>query len=241
LTLIRVVLVSPEGRINIGFAARTAMNFGADELWIVDPRAPIDEEAKRYAAKAKAFLEKAVIVDSLEEALKGMDVAICTTSKKGGRHDILRHPVTPSRLAELVGKWGSMALVFGRESTGLTRRELSLCDIVVTIPANPEYPVLNLSHAVAVVLYELWKKRMGSPDTMYEKADAGMFRLAEEKLGLLLGRLGVREPRRTQVLLSFKRLLFQAAASRKEVQSILYLLNKCLAKAGGSSEDTPHN
>jgi len=238
---IRVVLVEPEGKINLGFVARSAVNFGVDELWIVNPKIPVDEEAYRYAAKARRFLEKAVIVGDLSEALAGVDVAVCTSSKKGGRHDVLRHPISPEKLAETAGRWRSIALVFGRESTGLTRRELSMCSIVVSIPANPEYPVLNLSHAVAVVLYELWKHRAGSPETLYEKADSRLLRLIEDKVRILVELLGVKEPRRSQVILSLRHILFQAAASRKEAQSILYLINKCIAKSGETHADTADN
>lgn len=232
MTLIRVVLVEPEGRINIGFVARVAVNFGAHELWLVRPKAPVDEEAYRYAAKAKWFLEKARIAGSLDEALRGVEVSVCTSSKAGQRHDVLRHPITPQRLAGIIGRWRSAALVFGRESTGLTRRELEACSLLVTIPANPEYPVLNLSHAVAVILYEIWKTGSGEPQALYEEADAELMEMAEKKARSLLEILGVKEPRFNQVILSLRRILHQSAASRKEVQSLLYLLNKCIALAG---------
>ena len=235
------MLVEPEGEINLGFTARAAMNFGADELWLVEPKARLGEEAYRFAAKARGFLENAVIVGSLEEALRGIDVSVCTSSKTGGRHDVLRHPISPEMLAGLMDRWESMALVFGRESTGLTRRELALCSLLVTIPADPRYPVLNLSHAVAVILYELWKHRAAHPRTLYEAAEPGLVKMAEEKIRLLLTRLGVKEPRYTQVCLSFRRILHQSAASRKEVQSILYLLNKCIAKVGMDDEAAINN
>ncbi|HIC98797.1 MAG TPA: hypothetical protein EYP08_03910, partial [Pyrodictiaceae archaeon] len=70
--------------------------------------------------------------------------------------DVLRIPLSPRRFAEIAKLYSRVAVVFGRESTGLTREELRMCDVLVHIPANPEYPVLNLSQSIAVVLYELW-------------------------------------------------------------------------------------
>ena len=233
---LRVVLVEPEGKVNVGFVARTCVNFGVDELYLVNPKAVLDEEALRYAAKAKGFLERAIIVSSLEEALRGVDVSVCTTSRSGQRHDVLRHTITVEGLARRMNRWRSMAVVFGRESTGLTREELSKCHLAVTIPANPEYPVLNLSHAVAVVLYELWKARSGRLETLYETVDPATLSLVEKYVLRLVELLGIREPRRTMVPLSVRRILYQAAPSKAEALNLLYLVRKCISNVEGCRE-----
>ncbi len=234
---LRVVLVEPEGKVNVGFVARTCVNFGVDELYLVSPKAEIDEEALRYAAKARGFLEGASIVDSLDEALEGVDVSVCTTSRHGQRHDVLRHTITAEELARRMHRWSSMAIVFGRESTGLTRSELAKCHLAVTIPASPEYPVLNLSHAVAVVLYELWKARSGATTAFYEAADAETIGLVEKYVSRLVQLLGIPEPKRTLVPLSVRRILYQAAPSKAEALNFLYLVRKCISGVEGCREE----
>ena len=234
---LRVVLVEPEGKVNVGFVARTCVNFGVDELYLVNPKAEIDEEALRYAAKAKGFLEDASIVGSLDEALEGVGVSVCTTSRSGQRHDVLRHTITAEELARRMHRWSSMALVFGRESTGLTRAELAKCHLAVTIPANPEYPVLNLSHAVAVILYELWKARSGVATAFYETADTETLRLVEKYVSRLIQLLGIPEPKRTLVPLSVRRILYQAAPSKAEALNFLYLVRKCISSVEGCRKD----
>ncbi|HID41397.1 MAG TPA: rRNA methyltransferase [Pyrodictium sp.] len=155
---IRLVLVGTEGEINLGFIARLAANFQVDEFYLVNPQAsPSSEEAKRFAANGAYMLERVEILNSLDKALAGVDIAACTSAKTGQRSDVLRHAVSVREFAQgIAPRYGSIAVVFGRESVGLTREELSKCHLLVHIPANPDYPVLNLSHAVAIVLYELW-------------------------------------------------------------------------------------
>lgn len=230
---LRVILVEPEGKVNVGFVARTCVNFGVDELYLVNPRIEVDEEALRYAARARDFLEDAPIVGSLDEALEGVSVSVCTTSRSGQRHDVLRHTITAEELARRMHRWSSIALVFGRESTGLTRAELAKCHLAVTIPASPEYPVLNLSHAVAVILYELWKARSGVAKAFYETADTETLNLVENYVSRLVQLLGIPEPKRTLVPLSVRRILYQATPSKAEALNFLYLVRKCISSVEG--------
>ncbi|WP_448578731.1 TrmH family RNA methyltransferase [Thermosphaera sp.] len=157
--MIRVVLVGIEGAYNLGVISRTCVNFEVNELYLVKPSASI-EEALLYSAKGRSFLEKAVIVDSLDEALKGVDASVATSAKGYSPGDVLRQAVDIETFtSQIAPRIGRIALVFGRESTGLTRKELGKTDFIVSIPGNPEYPVLNVAQAVAIFLWELWKIR----------------------------------------------------------------------------------
>ncbi len=89
---IRVVLVGVEGPVNLGFIARTCVNFGVDELFLVNPRADL-EEALIYSAKAKDFLRRAVIVDDLGKAIEDVDLSVATTAKGYSRGDALRQSI----------------------------------------------------------------------------------------------------------------------------------------------------
>lgn len=152
-------MVEPEKSGNIGSVARVAKNFGVKQLYLVNPKASLDE-AKVYAAHAVDVLESAVVVSSLQEALSDVSIIIGSTAKPASSpSNLTRITVFPEELARCLSRYegGVAALLLGRESIGLLNRELELCDAIVTIPANPEYPVLNVAMAAGIILYELYK------------------------------------------------------------------------------------
>jgi len=154
--MISLVLVEPEGPANIGMVARTMKNFGFSRLVLVRPN--LTEESYAYAVHAKDILERAVIVDTFDEALGLFDLTVGTTGKPGKRFIPYRAPLYPWELREtLKGYTGEVGLFFGRESIGLKNDELERLDLTVTIPTSDAYPVMNLAQAVAVILYELSK------------------------------------------------------------------------------------
>ncbi len=169
--IIRFILVGIEGPVNLGMIARTCKNFRIDELFIVKPKASIDE-ALRYSAKAKDYLLRSRVVNDLDEALKEADLVIATTAKGYSVGDVLRQAIDINAFTDLLKNTsGRVAIMFGRESTGLTREELDKADFLVTIPANPEYPVLNISQAVAIFAWEIWKIRGLSAKNVPPRAD----------------------------------------------------------------------
>ena len=156
-----IVLVEPEISGNLGFVARVLMNFGFTSLFLVNPKCGFDD-ALIYAAHARKVLENAVIYSSLSDVAREVDFLVGTTGKAGHDYNVLRMPITPRMLVEQVkAVHGSIGLVFGRESRGLSNDELRLCDLVVSIPSSDLYPILNVSHAVAIVLYELYLSSHG--------------------------------------------------------------------------------
>ncbi|MHA1713272.1 MAG: RNA methyltransferase [Candidatus Ranarchaeia archaeon] len=151
-----VILVEPEISGNIGAIARTMKNFGCNDLRLVNPKAIINEEARRRAVHANDILDSTTIFPSLESALATVDLAIATTARLAGGYNVDRTTITPKQLQEQCRfEKGVMGLIFGRESSGLTNEELSHANIVVSIPTSKYYPSLNISHAVAILLYEL--------------------------------------------------------------------------------------
>ncbi|UCC92502.1 MAG: RNA methyltransferase, partial [Thermoplasmata archaeon] len=151
-----VVLAEPKTPGNVGAVARAMANFGLFRLRIV-AGVPLDEDAYKRALHAAPILEAAKTFDDFGSALEGLDFTVATSgivNINDKRH--VRNALTPAQLAErLAPMEGTVGLVFGREDYGLYTEELSACDVVVTIPTSPDYPVMNLSHAVAVLLYEL--------------------------------------------------------------------------------------
>jgi TrmH family RNA methyltransferase len=154
-----VMLAEPKTPGNVGAVARAMANFGICRLRLVQS-VPLDEDAYKRALHAASILEEAQRFDDFPSALEGLDFTVATSgivNINDKRH--VRNALTPAQLAERIAPMeGTVGLVFGREDYGLYTEELALCDLVVTVPTSPEYPVMNLSHAVAVLLYELHRE-----------------------------------------------------------------------------------
>ncbi|MHA2408238.1 MAG: RNA methyltransferase, partial [Candidatus Ranarchaeia archaeon] len=154
-----IVLIEPEYEGNIGLVSRVLRNFQQTRLVLVNPKIKIGAESRMRAMHGKNVLENAKIFPTREEALKPMDLIVAFSSRLASDRNVLRTAISPRELGKkLVGVKGKIALMFGRESSGLSNDELEMADLLVSIPANPEYPVFNISHAVAIVLYELSQK-----------------------------------------------------------------------------------
>jgi tRNA (cytidine32/uridine32-2'-O)-methyltransferase len=153
---IRIVLVGTQHPGNIGSAARALKTMGLARLVLVDPEKFPHVEANALAAGADDVLAAAPVHASLAEAIADCRLVLGCTARS--RRVAL--PEQPPREAavralEKAGQGDEVALVFGRERTGLTNEELQLCHGAVHIPANPEYSSLNIAAAVQVLTYEL--------------------------------------------------------------------------------------
>lgn len=158
--------MEPENPGNLGAVARACKNFGFRNLVLVNPKAKKDDEEAISRAKwAKDVLKKAKIVKA--KSLEGYDYLISTSAKLGTDYNIPRSPLSPEQLAKKLHQPGmrrkKIGLLFGRESMGLTNEEIARCDFLVSVPGAKGYPVFNLSHAVVIILYELFKT--GSKET----------------------------------------------------------------------------
>ncbi len=160
--MITVVLIGPEHPGNVGAIVRSMKNFEFDKLVIVNPTCdPLCTEAKNRAKHANDVLESATITTDMS-ILDKFDYRIGTTGLLGSDYNLPRTPFVPKTLAEKLDQIDQsdvdIAIVFGRESSGLSNEEIELMDYVVTIPTG-KYHALNLSHAVTVILYELFQHR----------------------------------------------------------------------------------
>ena len=155
LTRVRVVLVRTSHPGNIGAAARAMHTMGLTRLVLVSPKRIPDDEAVALAAGAAHMLEGAERVASLDQALSGSALTIGLSARR--REFVGRALGVREAAQEAIAGTvqGDVAIVFGTEMSGLTNDELARCAIAATIPANPEYPSLNLAAAVQVVAYEL--------------------------------------------------------------------------------------
>lgn len=155
---VTVVLVEISNPGNLGAVARVMANFNISSLVLVNPRCSAEDiDALVRSKHAYQVLKKAKIVTGLDEVKA--DFLIATTAKLGTDYNVPRSPISPEQMAEKISKSNrNYAIVFGRESDGLTNEEILKCDFTVAIPSSPRYATLNLSHAAAVVLYELFKQ-----------------------------------------------------------------------------------
>jgi tRNA/rRNA methyltransferase len=229
-THFRVVLVEPEKEGNIGSIARSMRNFGLTDLCIVSPKTSVGDEAYRYATKGKEILRKARVVETLSDAVRGIDRIVGTTAIVGtSSRNILRLVVDPSELASRVaGTTGSVALLFGRESTGLSNRELQQCDIIVSIPGSEEYNVLNVAIAASIVFYELYKVRQMRPRSL-EPSPLSIDRLVSI-FNQLADVADLPSHRKRLADRAFRNVLAKSIISQREVSLIIGVLRRARDK-----------
>ena len=154
----RIVLVEPQHPGNIGAVARVMANFGISDLALVNGCEVTDDSYAR-SKSGRPVLENLKRFETMEEALANCDIAVATSGiKPKGDKRWFRAPKNVKKINKILENREKPALVFGRENYGLYKEELALCETTVTISTNPEYPILNLSHAVGIVLYEIKRK-----------------------------------------------------------------------------------
>ena len=228
---VRVVLVEPEHEGNIGSMARIMKNFGFTDLWIVNPKTQIGSEARAYASHADDILRRLKIVTTLERALKGCSQIVGTTAIPGQRpSNVLRVVLSPEEYAQKTRSSDERTcLVFGRESTGLSNKELDRCDAIITIPANKDYRTLNIAAASAIVLYELYK-HMHSAKKAFQPVDShSRARLIDyfEKLTRLIG---APSHRRTKAVRAFRNVISRGLLSNREALLLIGIIRRACCR-----------
>lgn len=221
---IAVILIEPQGPLNIGSVCRVMMNFGLADLRLVNPQTDhLGEEARRMAVRAAPLLERATLYSSLAEALSGCTLAIGTTRRFGKYREDFIHPDDAAREILTVAATATTALVFGREDRGLLTNELDLCQRLLTIPTSDELPSMNLAQAVAVCLYEVGqavvktagkgkgRQRKSAPSASIE----AMYGHMRQSL-LEIGYLDPQNPE--HILRTFRRIFSRAGLNERDVR-----------------------
>lgn len=240
---ISIVLVEPQSPGNVGMVCRAMKNMGLSSLRLVNP-CPIDHpEALKFAVSAKDLLESAVIFPDLESALADTPLSIATTRRHGKyRQEILTPAAVVTRLAADAGH-NRAAIVFGREDSGLTTAEVSLCRWQATIATSAEYGSLNLAQAVLLFCYEIFSSsaaavalpgRELAPGEALEALYAQM-----ERTLLRIGFLNPENP--AHLMMTLRRILARAELDQREVavmrgmmSQIDWAANEFKGKKGGA-------
>ncbi|MFP4007610.1 MAG: RNA methyltransferase [Spirulinaceae cyanobacterium] len=170
MTNIKIILVEPAGALNVGSVARVMKNMGLYQLILVKPHCDRDSpEARQMAVHGRDVLDKALCVETIPEALIGVQRAIATTNRDRNLPTPLQPPKTV--LPWLLEEDCTSALIFGPEDRGLSNEELNYAQRFLGIPANSEYSSLNLAQAVAVCVYELYQLQQQSHYTTAKPKD----------------------------------------------------------------------
>lgn len=162
---IRIVLVGTTHPGNVGATARAMHNMGIGRLCLVDPQCPIGEVAYARASGANLVLDQRESFTDLRAALADCSLVIASTAR---RRSLAWPEVDPRAMAENVFRLddsSQVAVVFGREHSGLTNDEIQVCNQMVCIPTNPDFSSLNLAAAVQVLCYELFSAQYIRPAT----------------------------------------------------------------------------
>ena len=145
-----IILVEPSHPGNVGAVARAMKTMGHRNLRLVNPKKFPDQEANDRASSALDILEKAKCYDSLAKAIADCQIVLAASN----RPRTLNWPVfNPEQAARHLAATTTSAIVFGRESSGLSNDEINLCNGQITIPTFNDYQSLNLSHAVQILTY----------------------------------------------------------------------------------------
>lgn len=224
----RAILLQPEYEGNVGFVARLVANFDVDELAIVDPQCEIGEEARKRAGHAQEVLASARTPDSLDPVIDDLDYLAGTTGIGAGEDNVLRHGVPPRAFAAERNPGADLGLLFGREGKGLSNMELDRCDAVITIPASDDYPVMNLSHAAAVVFHELFAAEGEEREPSSRREREALENLFKG----VAGRLDWQDERRRTALRAFRNVLGRSRVTGRELQLLLGLFGDIKKRLG---------
>lgn len=170
---VRIVLVQTFHPGNIGAAARAMKNMGLHELTLVRPRRFPDADATARAGTAEDILQRAVVVDSLAEAIADCGWVIGTSAR--GREFQLPQGTPAAWAPDIISEATQhpVAIVFGRERMGLHNEDIMQCHGHMMIPSHPDHPVLNIAQAIQVICYELYQSFLARQSAAPEPQEGG--------------------------------------------------------------------
>ncbi|MCP5102366.1 MAG: hypothetical protein GY950_03255 [bacterium] len=206
---IYVVLVEPKNAGNIGSAVRAMKNMGISHLRLVKPVEYRDVvEQRKMGYRSQEIIQSSEEFETLDDALDDISTTFLATSKKGKwKKDF----VFPEKAGEIVAercKVEKIAIVFGREDSGVTIDEGQTAHYYIVVPTAVSYPSLNLSQAVLLVLYEVYRKVMEPPPvSLPKRAEKKAFDRLYENIWCLMKSLEIREPEKGLFHRSLRRTL----------------------------------
>ncbi|MFX0020668.1 MAG: RNA methyltransferase [Promethearchaeota archaeon] len=239
-----IVLVQPEHAGNIGSVARVMKNFNFNNLVIFNPLEKVNKihsyESQGFAMHGKDILLNAELIcldhqpdhiQRFKDFMERYDLIIATTAKGKHYRNIRRMSIFPENLKLPMSKKPlNIAILFGKESRGLTNEEIEIADILLRIPTGNTYTSLNLSHACGIILYEIFNKlnqisigRGQNPVLIAGKEDKKIFYAILKKL---IDKLKIRTHKKENVIYAFKNFFERALITKKELSLIMGVFSK---------------
>jgi len=238
-----VVLVEPEHDGNIGAVARSMLNFGISDLRVVGREGEWSNEARKRAKNAQIVLDECILSKTLDEAVSDCSIVVGTSGKReDGEKTSMRHFLLPDELpTRLSGVEGRVALVFGPEGKGLLNEQLIECDLLVTIPSWEGYPILNLSHAVAIICYS-WKIYYGSTvpsGSGGRLLDPELRRQLKTEIEGLVKSLPTKDHKRGGIEETLNRVILRGLPKDDEIHRIIGAISMSKNSLSGDADEDP--
>ena len=225
---VSIVLVRPQFDGNIGAVARSMMNFGFLDLRIVDRDPNWSEEVRNRAKHAQSVLDNAKFFSDIESAVKDSSLVVGTSGKREkGSKISFRHFLNPEELPTMLENLdGNISIVFGPEGKGLLNSELRLCDLLLTIPTWPGYPIMNLSHAVTIICFSWYRHKYSDDDIANEKLLSPEFKnVLRKEINRLSENIPTIDFRRNGIEGTLHRVIMRGLPKEDEIHRLLGVLN----------------
>ncbi len=251
-----LVLVAPQDIVNIASAFRIARNFGIPQVRLVNPEVFDPYRIEGIAHNTADLVARAEILPSLDAALHDcVFAAVLTGRERAAKRRVVR---PRAAAAELVarGADGPVAIVAGREDSGLTNEELDRCQLLVTISTDPTHPSLNLAQAIAVMAHELWVARGGDelafkpPRNMAPPATSGQLETLFTDWERALWAIEFFKTRRSEaVMRAFREIVYRADPDGREaslvramgIEVVRYLERRGIAVPPRADDPSAHS
>lgn len=232
-----VTLVGPEYPVNLGYTARVMKNFGVRRLYLVEPKCDM-RAASVYASHGSDVLDAAQTV-TFSKVRRSHDFLLATTAIRARRGaNVGRTTIKPEDAVTRALAAESASVVFGRDTTGLTNAELTLCDLVTTVDTRTDYRTLNVSHSVAILLY-LASRAVARQAAPGRRAGSQASRERREAFARYAYQLaiasGMQEHRATRMVQVARRVALKSDVNSKELGLLVSLMRKAelaLERAG---------
>ena len=231
---IYIVFVECETPGNVGFLARTMANFGLKNLVLINPT-KLTNEAYYQATHGKYIVENAKIYPTLDDFYQSqrIDFKVASTGMAGGSYNLSRIPIRPEKLGESMNVSNKIAILFGREGDGLSNKEIEDCDICVSIPTDPTYPIMNISHAAAIIFYELFKNKHDYGVRGLEESSKLEKEYLIKDMKELIDGLDIPDHKKRNGLKTFNNIISRAFITSREAHTFKGILRRLKNKIGG--------
>jgi len=219
-----IILVEPEIPGNIGAVARVMKNFNQKNLILLNPKCDhLDQDARNRAKHAQDILNNTKIIKTLDEL--NLDYLIATTAMIGTDFNIPRSPLDPEQMVNKIKNIKNTGILIGREGPGLSNEEIKQCDFCVKIPSSKEYPTLNISHACAIICYELFKSETTEP--VHTQASAAEKEQLQKMINEVLNKLefSTEEKKETQTTV-WKKIIGKSTLTKREAFALMGFFRK---------------